>query len=266
MSTNNFTIEEMEDQAVKKSNIAKGIGITAAAAVVSTGTAYAATTMLSDQPTEEGMTADDVTAGMSNSTHTENTVHEHTHYSQPVSHTTHHVEAHHPAAPAPEPTSQESSMVADESVGYYIEGEDGPVEVGRIEKGTIDGVDYALIDQDGDGYANDVYYDKNRDHQFTEDEHVEVTTKDGIHMSDPNDAHHETKYVFVNPQPEGIVGPGTTQWNEDEKEYFVQKEDDKSDIKNDFDPTEKDDDVYSGDFADNNEDYQHDENVDDYYA
>ncbi len=236
----NYQIEDLENEACKKSNMAKRVVAGAGLAAAGAGAAFAATQLTNDEiPTPE-LTPEDllntVTDGVSENDMPEKTE----------------------EAPA-EPAKNEEVHV------YHHVVEEKPAEVGveysdtttfvdeygnrvaSVDQGTVDGEKFALYDNDGDGVADYFAYDANGDKVFQNDEIINVEGE-GILMRDPG----KGLVVVVEDDSAPI-------WNI-EPTY---DDDGFADINNDF-TNEKTGEAYYGDLADNNRDYRNNENPDQY--
>lgn len=254
MNTNEITntgmnIEDYEDQAVKKSKLAKGIGIAAGAAVggaaIAAGTTYAATTHDDNDTLNEALTADEIAMGAEVGEDIEPTP-------EPTPEpTTQYVYVEKPAPepePEPEPAPEpEPEVVWDETTNYYV----GDEKVMSVEKGTVDGHDFMLVDADADGHADVLAIDVNNNHQYEADEIIRYTPADHVHMG------HETAHTIDNHyMPENV-------WETPNNDPYAYNggEGNEETIHNNFED-EKTGEEYHGDFADNNPDYNPTADVD----
>lgn len=227
-----MNIEDYEDQAVKKSKLAKGIGIaagTVGVAAVAAGTTYAATAN-NEGPLDEPLNVDEMAMGAEvgeDITPVDEA---------PAQPTTQYVYVEKPE-PEPEP-EKPSDVTWDETTNYYIDGE----KVISIEEGTIEGHDVMLVDTDVDGQADILAYDVNNNHIFQENEIVELTPQDNIRMGNPTahttDNHYDASFFNENP----------------EDKSYAYNEEPQHNIHNNFED-EKTGEEYHGDFAENNPDY-----------
>lgn len=240
MSTN-YQIEDLENEACKKSNAAKrvlaGTGLAAAGA----GAAFAATQYAPDAEPETVLTADDlvdtVTDGVTENDMPEAAAPEE---SKPEEvHVYHHTVEEKPAEPA-EPDVDFNNTTA-------FHNQDGEL-IASVDEGTIDGTDFALYDVDGDGKADFMAYDVNGNHTYERNEIINVENEH-IYMQDTDDGLH----VMVNTgeQSEWVIDPV-------DPEPF--EEDPLTDINNDF-QDEKTGEVYGDDLAENNSDYRNDDDM-----
>lgn len=240
---NDFELEEMENSAVNNSNkykraaavggIGLGLGITGA--------------MAADKMTADDVVADSdaldsesllagAEAGAIDETVTEQEdaeVAEQAAEPQEV-HVYHHVEvSESAAAPEPEISIDESTVIYDEAGN----------QVAAVDKGTYNGRDFFVLDDDGDGYGDQMAFDANGNKQIDEGEVIDLDS--GSYVMGQGKEH--TAYVVGSDD----VNPGVGN-------------DPIADIHNDF-VDEKTGEVYSDDLAENNPDYSNDEG-DQYYA
>ena len=238
MSTDkNYSIEELEDAAVKKSNLAKTVGVIGAMSVGGVGAAYAANAALNSEEStesivdEENVAAEDINAiGNVGSDSVE--------IDQPAV-----VQPAPPTEPEPEPDVQINS-----TDHIYVDGE----EVATIQHGEVQGHEFAIIDNDNDKEADILWVDKN-DNSIVDEGEVYDVKGEGIMLNTPTP---ENNNYYYNSEGDEIAGG--------EDPIIDEDHDDISDIHNDFDEgNERDDESYN-DYAENNEDYQNNEDVDDY--
>ena len=167
-------IDDYENMAVQKSNVAKRVAAGAAVfvggAAVAGGAAYAAT-----QPSEgeDGapLTAEDVVNGADVTSE---------YQAEPVvEQTTEKVVV--VDKPVEKPSVEEpekSSVTWDETTNYYV----GDDKVASVEEGTVDGHKFALMDIDGDSHADLLAVDVDNNGQFDDNEVVTYTEEDHVHM------------------------------------------------------------------------------------
>ena len=240
MSTN-YQIEDLENEACKKSNAARralaGAGLAAAGA----GAAFAADAISAEPEPETVLTADELADAVTDGV-TENDMPEAAapEESKPEEvHVYHHNVEEKPAAPA-EPDVDFNNTTA-------IHNQDGEL-IASIDEGKINGTDFALYDVDGDGKADFMAFDANGNHIYERDEIIDVQSEN-ISMQDTSDGLHV------------VVNTGDTEWIVEpaEPEPFYD-EDSLADINNDF-QNEKTGEVYGEDLAENNDDYRNDEDM-----
>lgn len=224
-----MNIEDYEDQAVKKSKLAKGIGIAVGGAVggaaIAGGTAYAAINNEEDHVLNEAMSAEEMIAGAGVGEEIQPTPEP---APQP---TTQYVYVEQPT-PEPEP---EPEVTWDETTNYYI----GDEKVMSVEEGTVEGHDFMLVDADADGHADIFALDVNGNHVYEEDEIVALTPQDNVHMGHETANTTNDHYAMLDPWGDG---------NE-------------HNIHNNFED-EKTGEEYHGDYAENNPDYNPHADVD----
>lgn len=225
------TIDDYENMAVQKSNVAKRVA--AGAAVFVGGAAYAAT-----QPSEgeDGapLTAEDVVNGADVTSE---------YQAEPV--------AEQPAEkvvvvekPVEKPSVEEpekSSVTWDETTNYYV----GDDKVMSVEEGTVDGHKFALMDIDGDGHADLLAVDVDNNGRFDDNEVVTYTEEDHVHMG------HQTAHVTE--QHYNSVDDITPTY--DGQNYVAQNQIHQGDVIHNNFEDEKTGESYHGDYAENNPDY-----------
>lgn len=239
LTTTGMNIDDYEDQAVKKSNLAKGIGIGVAGAVggaaITAGTTYAATTGDSDV-LDEPLTAEEMAKGAEVGEEIEPVA------QAPAQQATQQTVKETPAQPEEE---KPSDMIWEETTNVYVGGE----KVMSMEEGKIDGHDVMIIDSDADGHADFLAYDANNNHVYEDDEIVKLTPLDNIHMghatAHEREIHHDG-YFF---------GDDT------QEEDYAYNQSSTNHIHNNFED-EKTGEEYSRDFAENNPDYNPNADVD----
>ena len=233
IKTNTGTnIDDYEDMAVQKSNVAKRVAAGAAVfvggAAVAGGAAYAAT-----QPSEgeDGapLTAEDVVNGadVTSEYQAEPVVEQPTEKVVVVE------------KPVEKPSVEEpekSSVTWDETTNYYV----GDDKVASVEEGTVDGHKFALMDIDGDGHADLLAVDVDNNGQL-----VTYTEEDHVHMG------HQT--ARVTEQHYNSVDDITP--NYDGQNYIAQNQTHHEDVIHNNFEDEKTGESYHGDYAENNPDY-----------
>lgn len=238
MEANNYQIEDLENEACKKSNIAKRVAAGAAMLGAGAGAAFAADRIVnSEEAAEPGITPDELVGVVTDGV-TEDDMPA---AEEPVAetprpdevHVYHHVVEEKPAEPEVE-FNQSTTIV----------NEDGDV-VASIDEGTIDGNNFAAYDIDGDGKADYFAYDANNNKVYESDEIIDVQGED-INMH----GGEENIRIVVNTDNNG--------------DWYIPdgriEEDDLSDITNDF-THEKTGETYGDDLAENNDDYNNDGDV-----
>lgn len=233
-----MSVEDYEDMAVQKSNVAKraaaGAAIFLGGATVAGTAAYAAGHPEMGEA-EAPLTIEDVVGGAEAGSDY-----------QPVE------EAPAPAptpnpAPQQQTTQEESPITWDETTNYYVDGE----KVGSMEEGTVDGHNFALIDIDGDEHADILAIDIDDNGRFDDNEYVTYSVSDHVHMG------HETAQV-TNEHYQSGYSPISTPEGEEIAQY-------EEPVHNNFED-EKTGESYEGDFAENNPDYNPNGQVDNYEA
>lgn len=248
-----MSVEDYENMAVQKSNVAKRVAAGAAVfvggAAVAGGAAYAAN-QNDNQTDETPLTEQDIVngagVGETYKQETEETTQEHIVY----------VEKPQPQPQHNDNTSEdETSITWDNTTDYYVDGE----KQGSIEEGTIDGHKFALVDTTGDNHANYLAIDMNDNGQFEDDEIIAYTPEDHVHMGHDT-AHTTEKHYESNGEEDVYYSEGSHGQNiNDIAENNNGKSDDM--IHNNFED-EKTGEEYSGDYAENNPDYNPDADVD----
>lgn len=236
IKTNTGTnIDDYEDMAVQKSNVAKRVAAGAAVfvggAAVAGGAAYAAT-----QPSEGEdsvpLTAEDVVNGADVTSE---------YQAEPVVEQPTEIVVEKPVEKPSVEEPEKSSVTWDETTNYYV----GDDKVMSVEKGTVDGHKFSLMDIDGDGHADLLAVDVDNNGQFDDNEVVTYTEEDHIHMG------HQT--ARVTEQHYNSVDDITP--NYDGQNYVAQNQTHQEDaIHNNFED-EKTGESYHGDYAENNPDY-----------
>lgn len=283
----NYRIEEIEDAAVKKSNMAKTVGIAAGMGVLGAGAAVAANAAMDhetpddkiDTTPETGISTEELVEGATQGADNTTVVVNETKTETVVK-------------PAPEPKEPETSLTVDEQT--VVVDEDGNT-IASQTTGTLEGKQYTAIDTDGDGLVDEIYYDVNGNGTYEANEGGKLAPEDQFAMSGFGQATHtEVHHVYDTPEDVVVTEPddnidrgqdeelgrhGSTDDSEDQN-------DDLGDIDNDLDDdlpgadeeepkdiAEVDetedfqtdpDDTYENDYADNNEDYNNDADISDF--
>lgn len=238
-----MNIEDYEDQAVKRSKLAKGLTIGAGAAGVAAaaaGTTYAATREVED-PLDGPINAEEMAEGAEVGNEVEP-------ISEPAPQpTTQYVYVEKPA-PEPEP-EPEPEITWDETTNYYVDGE----KVMSVEEGTIEGHKFMLVDKDGDEHADLLAIDVNNNGRYEEDEIIGYTPADHVHMGHETAHTTDEHYAMLDPWE------GNTQ--EESGHQYAYEENNHRPIHNNFED-EKTGEEYYGDFAEGNPDYNPNADVD----
>lgn len=233
-------IDDYENMAVQKSNVAKRVAAGAAVfvggAAVAGGAAYAAT-----QPSEGEdsvpLTAEDVVNGADVTSE---------YQAEPVAEQpTEKVVVVEKSVEKPSVEEPEKSSVTwDETTNYYV----GDDKVASVEEGTVDGHKFALMDIDGDGHADLLAVDVDNNGQFDDNEVVTYTEEDHVHMG------HQT--ARVTEQHYNSVDDITP--NYEGQNYVAQNQTHQEDVIHNNFEDEKTGESYHGDYAENNPDYNPD--------
>lgn len=261
-----MSVDDYENMAVQKSNVAKRVAAGAAVfvggAAVAGGAAYAAN-QTDDTTDETPLTEEDIVNGAGvGDTYKQET--------QEVQTTERVVYVDRPEQPSkPEHTDDdtaaaedETKITWDETTDYYVDGN----KMGSIEEGTIDGHKFMLVDNDGDSHADYLAIDVNDDGRFDSDEVVAYSPSDHVHMG--HDTAHTTEKYYSADEINGTDNGGLAQ--NDNNGGNVQDDNNHGNgqndmIHNNFED-EKTGESYNGDYAQNNPDYNPHGQVDDYDA
>ena len=233
-------IDDYENMAVQKSNVAKRVAAGAAVfvggAAVAGGAAYAAT-----QPSEGEdsvpLTAEDVVNGADVTSE---------YQAEPVAEqpTEKVVVVEKPVEKPSVEEPEKPSVTWDETTNYYV----GDDKVASVEEGTVDGHKFALMDIDGDGHADLLAVDVDNNGQFDDNEVVTYTEEDHVHMG------HQT--ARVTEQHYNSVDDITP--NYEGQNYVAQNQTHQEDVIHNNFEDEKTGESYHGDYAENNPDYNPD--------
>ena len=249
MTTNDYSIEEMENAAVKKSNIVKKVGISAALIAGGAAAAAAATMAMDDNTTmpEDAnidLSTEDVAEVAQSGVTSDHTPENNHSYSEVTEEP---VTSDSEPEPYPEPEPEPETSVTIDSVTNIYDGDD---KVGSVQTGTINGMTYQMVDTDGDGLADDLYVDQDGNGRYDDNEHLSLDDSDGIRMASNADTTNNVVYVHDNE-----VSPAPDDISHD------------NDIANDFieeNSNEYSDDEKYSDFAYNNSDYDNHADVSNY--
>lgn len=240
-----YQLEDMENDAVNKSNNWKKAAVVGAAVLGVGGTAaYGASKLMDGQ--NEALNADDMMSMAEAGEITDEVVDQPAPQVQEVHNHTH-VEVKPAPAPAePEVSVDETGVVFDEDGNY----------VGMFDSGTIDGKEFAVFDRDGNGRADVLAYDENGNGVFENHEIVEMDNQSYV----MGQGEHVQAYVDT---PGGLVAVEDYQ----DPTYMgpYQTNDDLSGIHNDF-QDEKHNGESMNDLAHNNPDYNNHDEGNDYNA
>lgn len=238
IKTNTGTnIDDYENMAVQKSNVAKrlaaGAAVFVGGAAVAGGAAYAAT-QPSDVVENTPLTTEDIVNGADvASEYQPETVTE--------QHTEKVVVVEKPVEKPSEEDTGNSSVVWDETTNYYV----GDEKVASVEEGTVDGHKFALMDVDGDGHADLLAVDVDNNGRFDDNEYVSYTEDDHVHMG------HQTARVTEH-HYNNIEDFGS---NDGTQNYVAQDQPKQEDVIHNNFEDEKTGESYRDDYADNNPDY-----------
>ena len=232
-----MNVEDYEDMAVQKSNVAKrvaaGAAVFAGGAAVAGGAAYAAT-QTGEDAIDETLTTDDLVGGAEGAEEYKPQVQE--------THTTEKVIVRDPVKPEVPEEHKEPEMTWDETTNVYVDGE----KAMSVEEGTYQGHKFALYDVDGDDKADLFAIDVNSNGQFEDNEVAILSPEDNVRMG--HDTAQTTNHMYhgyEEPTPEPL--------------YSQQEEN----IYNNFED-EKTGESYKGDYAENNPDYNPKAETEDY--
>lgn len=251
MTNEDYQLEELENAAVKKSNNAKRVAAATGLLAAGGAAGYAATQIPlgSDEEMEDPLTEEDLEGVADTGA---NQVQEPETVSQSVQ----------PAPQYAAPSQSESQTEAeadvsfDKTVHYYDENNN---LIMTSEEGTIDGRQFKLIDVDGDMRADVLGYDADGNGVINENEVVYLSGKDQIAMGHSTSG-HEDVFVDTHNEHEPVV-------ESEPFPYDIDNEKDLADnnIHNDFED-EKTGESYSHDYAEDNEDYNNNGDVQSYNA
>lgn len=242
-----MNVDDYENMAVQKSNNAKRVAAGAAlfvgGAAIAGGAAYAATGSEKPDETDNGpLTAEDVVEGgnvgndYQPKTHNETT--ERTIYVERPQEENHDQDSE---------QQDETQVTWDEKTVVYDE--NGNV-VGSTESGTVQGHKFALFDVDGDNHADYLAIDADDNGVFDDNEIIKYEVSDHVHMghdtAHTKEIHNNNQYILLEDDGRDIA-----------------RNDDGEIIHNNFED-EKTGESYSGDYAENNSDYNPDADVDSY--
>lgn len=248
MTNEDYQLEELENAAVNKSNNAKRAAA-AAGFMVAGGAAGFAATKIPDMTEEEieSLSEEDIEGVATTGA---NQVQQ----PQPESKTQ--VEKKVQDQHEEPQKEEEPDITFDKTVHVYDEDHN---LIMTKEVGTIEGHEFQLIDVDGDLRADVIAYDADGNGIINEDEIALLPEDKQIAMGNPT-GEHEVIFAQSDPEPEPIdpVEP---------EPYVIDEEKDIADntIHNDFDD-EKTGESYSGDYAENNQDYNNNGDVENYSA
>ena len=266
MTNDDFQLEELESAAVKKSNNAKRAAAIGAAMAGSGAIGAAGATIVNnmtggEQNPEDVLSPEDIESGaQAGADQVQAPQAEQPEQAAPVAKAPsapqqpHHEE---PVQPQPQP-GDDVDITFDKTTHIYDENNE---LLATTEEGTLEGKSFTLIDVDGDMNADVLAYDADGNNVYTDNEIVMLSESDQIAMGNPT-SQHEDVWVAVNDpvEPDPFEEPIDPFDIEDEKDLA-----DNEDIHNDFED-EKTGESYSHDYAENNENYNNDGDVEHYSA
>lgn len=239
-----YRLEDEEAKAVERSRNLKIGALAGAGALGVAGAAAAATQLSADDDSE--LTADDLIsgaeAGVEDITPGEEEAVE-AQADEPEVAEVHHHHVHHVEKPVFVPEPEPDLRINETNVLYDENGR----MIGIVDEGTLNGVDVAFIDSNGNGKADQVWYDENGDHMAQAHEIHDMDDR-SYNMFQGHDLHAYQYDQYGNLREVGI-----------ENQMAFAEPDLPStpavdDISNDF-RDEKTGEYYTDDVAHNNSDY-----------
>lgn len=262
MNNEDYQLEEMENSAVNKSAMAKRAAMGAGLLATGAATAYGAEQLINgdDQPAVESSTVDqpDLTSGATAGAVGEGVAEQPQAQPEPepqVVRTEERVDVYHhyvPEQPKPEPQPEPDPDIEFNSVTHLYDDEGNLV--GSMDSGTLDGKKFLVLDEDADGYGDELWYDANGDGKMQDNE-VQNISGAGYAMGKHGGEHHDFN-IETGEEIDPYIAHNTT---------HDPNHDSLADIENDF-KDEKSGEEYYGDLAQNNPDYNNRGNVDPYQA
>lgn len=263
MNNDDFKLEELEDAAVKKSNNAKRAAAIGATVLGSGAVGAAGMSMVGNPAGDDAINDDQDLLSQEDLEGVAQTGAGQVDSTQPVQEEpapqtqTHAPQSHVSNVQETPPTApnDDIDITFDKTTHFY--GENNELLM-TTEEGTLEGRDFMLVDLDDDKQADILAYDANDNGVYEDNEIVALDGRDQIVMGNPTPEHND---VFVNlddfdPDPDIDVIDF-----EDEKGYA----DSRDTIHNDFED-EKTGENYEHDYAENNENYINDGDVEQYSA
>lgn len=254
-----YQLESMEDQAVKKSQTAKrvlaGVGMAAAGAA----SAYAYDKIANDTPADtnsDELSVDDMMGGATSGAVTDEGM------NAPEEQPAQEVHVHQTYVVNDGPNAHGHHAEHDPEVKFesseYIVDDEGNI-VASVDSGTIDGRAFAVVDEDGDGDGDLLAFDANNNGQFESDEVTRINDGEYIMGNGENQLVYDTTGRLIYSSETGFMAQ-----NQRGEDVFIYDEDDKTidDIDNDFNDTTGD--HYDDDLAQNNDDYKNDDLMEHY--
>ena len=249
MTNEDYQLEELENAAVKKSNTAKRVALTAGIAATAAGTTFAATQIPfgSEEPeTVETLTEEDLESVAETGANQVEAEPE----PEPVQEVHHY--HHYVEEPVETPAEDEVDVSFDKTTHFY---DDDQNLVMTMEEGTVNGNQFKLLDVDGDMRADYFAYDANGNGIIEDNEITELYGNEQIAMGNATTQHEDIFLALDEPPVDPIDPP-----------YDIYQEKDLAEgIHNDFED-EKTGEVYSHDYAENNENYNNNGDIENYSA
>ncbi len=248
-----YQLEDMEDNAINKSNNFKKAAVIGGAVLgVGATAAYAASKMNPGDTdltaeTDSELTSEDLMDGANAGAIDSEVIDETVTTTAPEATEEVHIHHHHYDNPAPAPEVEADPEVSIDETGIIYDEEGNVVSV--FDRGTIDGKNFTVMDTDGNGYADKIGYDVNGNGIYEADEIADMDNRSyqmgqgqtlGQYVQDSEG----NLYAIQDPMPRydgQLTDDGTAQLEPDEK------------IHNDF-IDEKNDGQFD-DVARNNPDY-----------
>ena len=246
MNNEDFRIEELENETSNKSQKAKRIAATAGIIAAGGVGGYAATSILNSDGTVEGIDESDIDSVNKGANQIEP--------EKPVETVTRAPQPKHEPQPGDEVGSGDDNdeITFDKTTHYYDENNN---LIATQETGTYQGRQFELTDVDGDMRADYFGYDYNGDGSVDLSETVVLSNAEQIEMGHPTAKHED---VFKDPIEGPYYPEDPDPWNDGSG--LDEKDDPTDPIDNDF-ADEKTGEEYSGDYADNNNDYNNDADI-----
>ena len=267
MNNDGFQLEELENAAVKKSNNAKRAAAIGATVVGSGAIGVAGKTVYDNSATngiqndvEEPLLSDEDIEGVAKTGAGQ------VDSSQPAQEETVSTTSKSSTAPAPAQPKVSTSQTDDEidlsfekTTHYY--GDDNEL-IMTTEEGKVEGHDFLLADVDGDMQADILAYDANSNGSYEENEIVALEGRNQIAMGNPTSQHDDVFLAMQEPEPYPVDPIDEPYYDLNEEKGYAENDDD---IHNDFED-EKTGEVYRDDYAENNENYNNNGDVEHYGA
>lgn len=264
MNNEDFQLEELENAAVNKSNNAKRAAAIGATVAGSGAIGAAGMSIYGNQTGEEANNEDQDLLSQEDLDGVAQTGAGQVDGTQPVqedpapqTHSSAPQAPIHQPAPTP-PAEQEIDITFDKTTHFY--GENNELLM-TTEEGKLEGRDFMLVDLDNDQEADILAYDANANGEYEDNEIVALDGSDQIAMGNPTPQHNDVflAQVEFEPEPDPYLGDDDGILVYDDEKY----QDDG--IHNDFED-EKTGESYNNDYAENNENYNNNGDVDQYSA